>query len=256
MSKRRKSKTFARVSNALKEISTIETDKGKLSFRIDSQGAIPHQQKSSKGEEETFQWIRNFVNSKEVFLDVGANIGVFSLYAALIEGTRIISLEPSAETFATLNANIQLNNLNNQIEAYCLAASEKTEFSKLYMNDVSSGASHNNVGTSQNQYGTFKVSGKQSVVSITLDDLMQISGSTFPHHMKLDVDGNELKVLQGSSQVLKKIHTLLIEIQGKNLKENYSEIEHLLTNAGLEEDKSWRNKGSKRNRLFLRTSSN
>ena len=154
MSKRRKSKTFARVSNALKEISTIETDKGKLSFRIDSQGAIPHQQKSSKGEEETFQWIRNFVNSKEVFLDVGANIGVFSLYAALIEGTRIISLEPSAETFATLNANIQLNNLNNQIEAYCLAASEKTEFSKLYMNDVSSGASHNNVGTSQNQYGT------------------------------------------------------------------------------------------------------
>ena len=57
MSKRRKSKTFARVSNALKEISTIETDKGKLSFRIDSQGAIPHQQKSSKGEEETFQWI-------------------------------------------------------------------------------------------------------------------------------------------------------------------------------------------------------
>ena len=122
MSKRRKSKTFARVSNALKEISTIETDKGKLSFRIDSQGAIPHQQKSSKGEEETFQWIRNFVNSKEVFLDVGANIGVFSLYAALIEGTRIISLEPSAETFATLNANIQLNNLNNQIEAYCLAA--------------------------------------------------------------------------------------------------------------------------------------
>ena len=124
------------------------------------------------------------------------------------------------------------------------------------MNDVSSGASHNNVGTSQNQYGTFKVSGKQSVVSITLDDLMQISGSTFPHHMKLDVDGNELKVLQGSSQVLKKIHTLLIEIQGKNLKENYSEIEHLLTNAGLEEDKSWRNKGSKRNRLFLRTSSN
>ncbi len=82
MSKRRKSKTFARVSNALKEISTIETDKGKLSFRIDSQGAIPHQQKSSKGEEETFQWIRNFVNSKEVFLDVGSR-GLENLHCVL-----------------------------------------------------------------------------------------------------------------------------------------------------------------------------
>ena len=39
----------------------------------------------------------------------------------------------------------------------------------------------------------------------------------------------------------------------KNLKENYSEIKHLLNIAGLEEDVSWRNKGSKRNRLFLRT---
>tara|TARA_B100000029_G_scaffold442550_1_gene461034 strand:+ start:444 stop:1211 length:768 start_codon:yes stop_codon:yes gene_type:complete len=252
MSKRVKSKTFSRVANSLKEISTIDTDKGKLSFRIDSQGAIPHQQRSVKGEEETFEWIRKFVNAKDVFLDVGANIGVFSLYAALTEETRIISLEPSAETFATLNANIRLNNLNNQIEAYCLAASEKTEFSNLYMNDVSSGASHNNVGTSQNQYGAFKVSGKQSVLSITLDDLMQISGSTFPHHMKLDVDGNELKVLRGSPQVLKNIHSLLIEMEGKNLKENYSEIKHLLKNAGLEEEVSWRNKGSKRNRLFLR----
>ena len=53
-------------------------------------------------------------------------------------------------------------------------------------------------------------------------------------------------------KILKKVHSLLLEIEGKNLKENYSEIKHLLTIADLEEDIGWRNKGSKRNRLFLR----
>ena len=71
-----------------------------------------------------------------------------------------------------------------------------------------------------------------------------------------NVDNQDQDNNKHSSKILKKVHSLLLEIEGKNLKENYSEIKHLLTNAGLEEDISWRNKGSKRNRLFLRTSSN
>ncbi len=96
------------------------------------------------------------------------------------------------------------------------------------------------------------VSGKQSVVAISLDDLDKIDGISSPNHIKLDVDGKEPDILSGATQVLKKIDSLLVEIEGKNLKENLESIENLISKSGLKEDKSWRKKGSRRNRLYKR----
>jgi hypothetical protein len=49
-----------------------------------------------------------------------------------------------------------------------------------------------------------------------------------------------------------RIETIHIEVEGKNLTDNISIIESCLSDAGLIEDKAWRNKGSRRNRLFKR----
>ena len=46
--------------------------------------------------------------------------------------------------------------------------------------------------------------------------------------------------------------SILIEVKGKNLEENLNQIETITTEAGLQEDVSWRNKGSGRNRLYRR----
>jgi hypothetical protein len=73
-----------------------------------------------------------------------------------------------------------------------------------------------------------------------------------PNHIKLDVDGKEPEILEGATETLKKIETIHIEVEGKNLTENISIIESCLSDAGLIEDKAWRNKGSRRNRLFKR----
>jgi len=70
--------------------------------------------------------------------------------------------------------------------------------------------------------------------------------------IKLDVDGRELEILEGSSKTLSKINSILVEIEGSNLKENLNKIESIIQDAGLQEDMSWRNKGSGRNRLYWR----
>ena len=70
--------------------------------------------------------------------------------------------------------------------------------------------------------------------------------------VKLDVDGKELEILTGATKVLKKIDSLLIEVEGKNLSENLRSIENTIAESGLTEDKSWRDKGSGRNRLYRR----
>ena len=252
MSERTRLKTHSRLSDFYKTTHSVKTDKGQLLFRIDSPGSVPQDPESVRSEPETFEWIKNHLKDNEVLWDIGANIGVFSLYAALGGKNKVLSIEPSAESYSTLNANIRLNNLEEYIDALCFAGSQETNLLQLLMKDPSSGASHNSIGSSSNQFGEFDVNGKQSVIAISLDDLDQIEGIASPNHIKLDVDGKELEILSGATKVLKKVDSLLVEIEGKNLSENLESIENSIVESGLREDESWRDKGSGRNRLYKR----
>ena len=89
-------------------------------------------------------------------------------------------------------------------------------------------------------------------MTITIDDLINLFGCPIPSHIKLDIDGRELEVLEGSLKILETIKSLLLEIEGKNLSKNLEKINVLLEKAGLIENEEWRNKGSGRNRLFIR----
>ena len=251
---RTKVKTHARLTQSFKETHSIRTDRGPLKFRIDSPGSVPQDPESVRSEPETFEWIRKVLKDEDVLWDVGANIGVFSLYAALNKN-KVLSLEPSAESYATLNANIRLNGLDKHIQALCFAGSKETNLLDLYMKDTSAGASHNSIGSNKNQFGDFDVNGYQSVIAIKLDDLAKIKGVLVPNHIKLDVDGKELEILEGALDVLSKIDSILIEIEGVNLSENLSKIEDIISQSGLEEDTNWRNKGSGRNRMYWRKKS-
>ncbi|RZP01860.1 MAG: FkbM family methyltransferase [Gammaproteobacteria bacterium] len=249
---RTKVKTYARLAESFKQTHTIETDRGLLKFRVDSPGSVPQDPNSVRSEPETFEWIRTSLKSGDTLWDIGANVGVFSLYAAIEKTNKVLSLEPSAESYATLNANIRLNGLDEYIQALCFAGSKETNLLDLFMKDTTSGASHNSIGSSTNQFGEFDVNGFQSVIAIKLDDLNQIKGVSSPDHIKLDVDGKELAILEGATEILSKVDSILIEIEGINLSENLDRIEEIISSAGLEEDTNWRNKGSGRNRLYWR----
>ena len=252
MNERTRLKTRSRLSGFYKTNHSIKTDKGHLLFRIDSPGSVPQEPGSARSEPETFEWIKNNLKVNEVLWDIGANIGVFSLYAALGGKNKVLAIEPSAESYSTLNANIRLNNLEEHIDALCFAGSQETNLLQLHMKDPSSGASHNSIGSSSNQFGKFDVNSKQSIIAISLDDLDQIEGIASPNHVKLDVDGKELEILTGATNVLKKVDSLLVEVEGNNLSENLGSIENVIAESGLTEVKNWRDKGSGRNRLYKR----
>ena len=70
-----------------------------------------------KKEPETLDWIDNFDDKdKIIFWDIGANIGLFSIYAALkYDNIEIISFEPSTNNLRVLSRNISINNLQEKI---------------------------------------------------------------------------------------------------------------------------------------------
>ena len=95
----------------------------------------------------TIEWIRSFENNS-IFYDVGANVGMYSIFAAIVSHSKVFSFEPEANNFQTLMENIILNNLSGKIIPYPIGISDETSFTTLHMNIFDKGSSHHTVGDS------------------------------------------------------------------------------------------------------------
>jgi FkbM family methyltransferase len=81
-------------------------------------------------EPDTCAWIDSF-ELDDVFWDVGANVGVFCLYAARRRGVRVLAFEPSADNYVVLCRNVEANSLDALVVPYCIALAGATELGVL-----------------------------------------------------------------------------------------------------------------------------
>jgi len=164
-------------------------------------------------EPETIDWIDTF-KKREVFFDIGANIGLYSVYAAM-KGVQVLAFEPDAQNYAELNRNFFLNNLADNAKALCIALSDAHNLDFLYVSNFSAGAALCTFGNSMDwQNQEFIPVFKQSVISYSLDQFIEIFPDLFPNHIKIDVDGLESKIIKGSVKTLKdsRLKSVLVEL--------------------------------------------
>lgn len=166
-------------------------------------------------EPETIAWISELVKPGEVFFDIGANVGVFTLFAGVKHGKelKIFSFEPIYHNFEKLCRNVSLNELSSCVP-YCVAVGSKTGFDLMRPDsDVSGSASLH--FKSQESHGDFF---DQGIFSVTLDDAIHEFGLPQPQHIKIDTDGFEESVLQGGQRIFRapELKSVLIEITDKN----------------------------------------
>lgn len=169
-------------------------------------------------EPETLSWIDNFksYNSKKiVFWDIGANIGLYSIYAAVkFKGIEIISFEPSTSNTRTLSRNISINNLENKISIFPLALSDKKNIIS-YFNETKflEGGSisnfNSNIGYAGKIIKPHQIKNKYNIFGTSIDNLIFSKILKVPNYIKIDVDGIEHLILKGAENLLK----------NKNLKE-------------------------------------
>jgi len=163
-------------------------------------------------EPETLDWIDGFAPG-DVLFDIGANIGMYSLYAGS-RGSRVYSFEPEAQNFAGLSNNCITNGLDN-VTPYCMALAEREHFDLLYITSTNPGDSQHNLG-SENTFYKRENSGTQGSFACSIDRLCKEYGFPIPQHIKIDVDGLEDRILEGAQGVLShpNFQSLLIEISG------------------------------------------
>ncbi len=147
----------------------------------------------------------------------GANVGVYSLYAALLGRVKTLAFEPSAANYFVLNRNIRINHYADRISALCLAIGDCTRFSGLHMGPESeeAGGALNQFGEAFDHDGNpFKASFTQGMLGFSLDTLLSTFDFPFPTHIKIDVDGIEDKVIEGASETLAdpRLRSILVEL--------------------------------------------
>jgi len=155
-------------------------------------------------------------------------VGGYSLLTAKINtpGARVVAFEPYIPTFSHLWDNIVLNNCNDRVIPLCMALSDHTELDSLGVSDPRAGSSEHVIGDPN--FGL-----TQPSLTIREDDVLTFFGLSYPTLLKIDVDGYELHVLKGMSEILRNplLRAAIIEVErGKTEKP----VINLMSEVGFE----------------------
>jgi FkbM family methyltransferase len=177
----------------------------------------------------TVAWLEE-MKAGEVLVDIGANVGMYALSAAAFFGVRVFAFEPESQNYAVLNRNIHDNRLDGSVAAFCVALSDETRFDRLFLSDFMPGGSCHNFGEPVGpDLRPMKAAFRQGCFATTLDALIQQGALPVPQHIKIDVDGNEHKVIRGAAKALRDpaLRSVLVEIN-TNLEEHWTVVDTLL----------------------------
>jgi FkbM family methyltransferase len=237
LGKSRQGFVLAELAQQLTPIVSEKTPIGDIKFYCP--GPIPHWRAETllSKEPETIQWINGF-DPDSVLWDVGANVGVYSLYAGRRGDIRVLAFEPSAANYYILSKNIEINKMDSIIAGFCMAFSDTSEIGYLNMSNTILGGALSCFGQSQGTYAicgkTYEVSFNQGMIGYTIDDFIEKFAPPFPNYLKVDVDSIEDKIIAGAAKTIKnsQLRSVLVELDTEE-KDYCTRVISALETAGL-----------------------
>jgi FkbM family methyltransferase len=157
-------------------------------------------------EEGTIQWLRQYLRPGDVFLDVGANIGLYSLVAASLVGDqgRVYAVEPHAVNTISLMRNVAANGLEGRVSVIGSALHHSTGVFNFNYFSLEPGSAMSQLGETRDaDEEQFQPVITELKLATSVDDLIGRFGMAPPCHVKIDVDGNERHVIEGMMSLLR-----------------------------------------------------
>jgi FkbM family methyltransferase len=184
-------------------------------------------------EPETIEWIDSFKEG-EVFYDVGANIGLYSIYAAARRKSPVVAFEPDARNYALLVENAGLNGLSSLVRAYNVGLSDVDGLAVIYLSSRDAGSASNNIGAPIDALGKrFVAHLEQGILTFGLDSFVKTYAPPFPQHLKIDVDGLEPEIIRGAAKTLEDPRLLSVSLEVNEQEKEDLGLVPILEAAGL-----------------------
>ena len=169
-------------------------------------------------EPETIVWIKR-MQKDSVFWDVGANIGLYSILAALTNSKNVVAFEPSYFNLSLLAKNIYNNNLSQKIIIIPISLSNKNSIDDFNLTSTEEGGALSTFGRIKN-----KNNFRYKTLSYTLNKFLEDFTYLKPDYLKIDVDGIETSILMGGNKVLENLKSILVESNSKTDENQIIEI--------------------------------
>ena len=195
-------KATAFLLGAIDDRLTASTPHGGLTLRVANPMERWRAETLLDKEPDTIAWLEATITAESVLYDVGANIGVYALYAAHIRRgcTRVLAFEPEALNFARLYRNIFDNDLSATVGALPIAIGKASSIGRLNLSGFEAGAARHVAAASAESETR-----AEWLVAHSLDEVVAMVEPPWsaPTHLKVDVDGPELDVLEGARATLR-----------------------------------------------------
>jgi FkbM family methyltransferase len=201
----------------LGRIAVVPTPEGVVRFHCDSEVARIRANGMLVREPDTLDWIRTFTPG-DVFLDIGSNVGVFSLFAAVARNATVIACDPLPHNNYAITRNAILNGVSERIIPMGVALTDVPGTAALSVPGVAdaTGGAGGTYGEFYDNYqNTIDASYKLTVPGISVDRMIEIYGLPIPTHIKMDIDGIQEKVIAGAAKTLSdsRVKSAMIELQ-------------------------------------------
>lgn len=184
-------------------------------------------------EPETIEWIDSF-EPNDLFWDIGANVGIYSMYAG-VRGIRTLAFEPHFANYGQLCATVALNEVQDLVTPLCLAFAARKSVSEMNLASLDVGTSMSNFGAALDFRGNaFDPAFRQGMVGYDIDSFVADFGVEVPNHIKIDVDGIELSIVEGARRTLadERVRSVSIELIDSDLQQ-VAAVSEILESAGL-----------------------
>lgn len=155
---------------------------------------------------EDSMFLIDHLKKDDLFIDVGANVGHYSLLAAGVCEAEVVAFEPIPLTFSKLNRNINLNDLSDKIKILNIGVGEENSF--LYFT------------TNRTVMNSVAIETDNETVKVEVRKLDDELKQKDPIFLKIDVEGFEYFVLKGATEILKNknLKYIIIELNDSTLK--------------------------------------
>jgi FkbM family methyltransferase len=181
----------------------------------------------STKEPETLAWIDS-LTSGAVLWDIGANVGLYSCYAAKHRGCTVFAFEPSVFNVELLARNILLNKLVDKIAIFSLPITQEMEIANMNFTTTEWGGALSTFGHDYGHDG--RVMNKAfefRTMGLSMDDVVNLLHVPQPDFVKIDVDGIEHLILAGGKQTLRRVQGILIELNDDFHEQSVTATTHL-----------------------------
>lgn len=186
-------------------------------FEADSFEAYQRGRLFLEKEPQTIDWLRTWLRPSDVFLDIGANIGIFSIFAGKHIGPEghVYACEPHLPTATQLLQNISANDLGDRVSVLSIAASGEDGYAPFLYKRWRHGASGSQLAI-EGGPGMARAVGAELKTALTIDTMVERGIIRPPDLIKIDTGGIEIPITRGMERLLRsprRPRALLIEIQ-------------------------------------------